>query len=104
MLSNGFIFLFLYIIYSIGESAYSSASIEGSDGFFQLCRSGDLNGIRAYLDTGGVVSRRDARGNTGIIIASGRGQTDVIKLLLNNGGNLNDYSLSGIFEGKSALR
>ena len=39
----------------------------------------------------------------GIIIASGRGQTEVVKLLLKNGANVEDSTSFGIFEGKTAL-
>ena len=40
---------------------------------------------------------------SGIIIASGRGQLEIIKLLLKYGANVEDGTSFGIFEGKTAL-
>lgn len=48
---------------------------------------------------------RDIKGNTGIIIASGRGgHVEIMKLLLSYGANPEDATSIGIFEGKTAIR
>jgi hypothetical protein len=39
----------------------------------------------------------------GLIIASGRGQVETVKLLLKYGANIEDHTSSGIFEGKTAI-
>eukprot|EP01035_Chromulina_nebulosa_P021116 gene21116-27362_t len=57
----------------------------------------------SFIINGGDVSSRDLKGNTAIIIASGRGKTDVIKILLDHGANPEDITAIGLFEGKSAL-
>lgn len=72
--------------------------------FFNSCRNGNLDEIRRHIVNGFPISQRDAKGNIGIVIASGRGQNEAIKLLISYGANVEDYSISGIFEGKSALR
>lgn len=71
--------------------------------FFMSCRSGDTDTVHTYLESGTPVSSRDSKGNNAIIIASGRGKTEVIKLLIKYGANVEDYTLTGLFEGKSAL-
>ena len=74
------------------------------EGFFDSCRSGKLLLVQQYLDSDVSVHSRDAKGNTAIIIASGRGQAQVVELLLRYGANVNDATQVGIFEGKSAIR
>ena len=69
------------------------------DQYFNACRAGDIAKVKDYLDSGISASSRDI----GIIIAAGRGQTEVVKLLLKNGANVEDSTSFGIFEGKTAL-
>lgn len=49
------------------------------------------------------MNSRDSKGNTAIIIASGRGHVPVIQLLLKYNANPEDSTIIGIFEGKTAL-
>ena len=74
------------------------------DDFYSHCRSGDYTAVKGFLDSGKyTVTSRDAKGNTGIIIAAGRGQIEIVKMLLSYGASAEDYSTAGIFEGKNAL-
>lgn len=71
--------------------------------FFNSCRKGDVAAVKAYLDSGVPVHARDSKGNSGLVIASGRGNLEVIRLLLSNKANPEDGTASGIFEGKTAI-
>ena len=73
------------------------------EAFFSSCRVGDVAKVKSYLEAGVSASSRDVRGNTGMIIAAGRGQNEVIKLLLSYGASVEDASSMGIFEGKNAI-
>lgn len=73
------------------------------EAFFSSCRVGDVNKVKSFLEAGVSANSRDIRGNTGMIIASGRGQNEVIKLLLAYGANVDDASSMGIFEGKTSI-
>jgi hypothetical protein len=86
--------LFLYATITVGVV---------DEHFFQSCRTGDQATVKQYLDSGVSVHSRDGKGNTAIIIASGRGQTEIIKLLLAYGANPEDATALGIFEGKSSI-
>lgn len=83
--------LFIIAVFGVDES------------FFSSCRAGDTMAVKGFLDSGTSVHSRDSKGNTGLIIASGRGQIEVIKVLLSYGANPEDASLMGIFEGKTAV-
>jgi hypothetical protein len=65
--------------------------------------TGNVTAVQDYLGHDFPVNSRDSKGNTGMIIASGRGQVAVIQLLLQHGANPEDSTLIGIFEGKTAL-
>jgi ankyrin repeat protein len=71
--------------------------------FFVSCRNGDVDKVKAFLEAGVHVSSRDSKSNTGLIIASGRGQSDVVRLLLSYGASVDENTLVGLFEGKTAL-
>jgi ankyrin repeat protein len=74
------------------------------DTFFSSARKGDLQSLENYLERDpDLVHTRDAKGNTALIIAAGRGQINAIKLLLKHKANLEDTTQHGLFEGKSAL-
>lgn len=72
--------------------------------FFSSCRSGDTVTVKSFLENGVSPHSRDSKGNSCMIIASGRGQIEVIKLLLAYKANPEDVSTMGIFEGKSSIR
>jgi ankyrin repeat protein len=75
-----------------------------ADDFFSCARKGDLQSLESYLERDpDLVHTRDAKGNTALIIAAGRGQINAIKLLLKHKANLEDTTQHGLFEGKSAL-
>lgn len=74
------------------------------DEFFNSCRAGDIDKVVKYLENGTPVNSRDAKGNSGLVIAAGRGKSEIVKLLLNNGADPNDYTAAGLFEYKTALQ
>jgi uncharacterized protein len=70
--------------------------------WFNAARQGDVEVLEKMI--GKVdVHARDAKGNTAIVIASGRGQVEIIKILIAAGANVEDTSSEGLFEGKSCL-
>lgn len=73
------------------------------EGFFNSARLGDTAALKDYLNKGIPIDSRDSKGNSPIIIASGRGHIQVMLMLLENGANVEDCTQSGLFEGKSAL-
>jgi ankyrin repeat protein len=95
---SGVIFFILFlIVFSIGE-------IVIDEKFFNSAREGDAKYVEAYLKANPtLVSARDGRGNNALVIAAGRGKIDVLKVLLKYRANPEDYTNSGLFEGKSAL-
>lgn len=78
-------------------------SVGVDEAFFTSCRTGDIATVKSFLESGVSVHARDSKGNTGLIIASGRGQLEVVRILLANGANIDDGTLSGIFEGKTPI-
>jgi ankyrin repeat protein len=66
-------------------------------------RHGDLQKVSEAIVSGFPIHSRDSKGNTAIIIASGRGQVKIIQYLIENGANPQDFTQHGLFEGKSAL-
>jgi len=86
-----------------GEQQQNSGAVD--DRFFSAARVGDLEVLRQFLSSPkfGDVSQRDAKGNSALIIASGRGQTEAIRLLLKSGANPEEATAEGLFEGKTAL-
>jgi len=79
------------------------SSCNADEKFYSSCRSGDIQGIQSFIESGLPVSSRDSKGNSCIVIASGRGQTEAIKLLLSYGATPEDSTQLGIFEGKTCL-
>jgi ankyrin repeat protein len=82
-------------------STLISASVD--EQFFSSCRVGDTQKVKAFLESGISVHSRDAKGNTCIIIASGRGKLEVINLLRLYGATEEDATSIGVFEGKTTL-
>lgn len=72
------------------------------DAFYYACRVGDIEVIKSYLEKISVHSR-DSKGNTCLVIAAGRGQVEILRLLIAHGANVEDATMSGIFEGKTAI-
>ena len=68
--------------------------------FFYSSRYGDINTVLKYLKQGVDVSARDTKGNTALIIAAGRGQVEIMKILLEHGANHDDCTAMGLFQGK----
>ena len=73
------------------------------DEFFQKARSGDAAAVQRFLESGTHVSSRDSKGNTALVIAAGRGQEEVIKVLLQAGASVDESTENGIFEGINVL-
>ena len=74
------------------------------EAFFACARSGDVKKLELYIEKNpSLVQARDAKGNSALIIAAGRGQIAVMKLLLTYRANVEDTTQYGLFEGKSAL-
>lgn len=93
--------IFFILIISIGNSIGETVIDEK---FFNSAREGDAKYVEAYLKANPTfVSARDGRGNNALVIAAGRGKIDVLKVLLKYRANPEDYTNSGLFEGKSAL-
>ena len=92
----------MFFDFGVSQASQNRETIE--EIFFNSARTGDLDTLlNKYLKLGFDVSSRDTKGNSAIIIASGRGHNDVIKILLEYGANFEDYTSQGIFEGKSSL-
>lgn len=74
------------------------------ESFFVAARTGDVTAVKAFLAQGMNVSKRDVKGNTALIVAAGRGQTEVLKVLLASGADPEEATnAEGLFEGKTAL-
>ncbi len=73
------------------------------EGYFQSARVGDVIKLKEYLANNINVNSHDSKGNSAIVIASGRGHVNIITILLEQGANVDDYTHIGLFEGKSAL-
>lgn len=73
--------------------------------FFSSARFGDAVAVIEFIKNGTVadVHARDQKGNTAMIIASGRGQVGVIKVLLSLGASPEDSTVGGLFDGKTSL-
>ena len=87
-----FLILILILIYADEE-----------ENIFVKARAGDIDSVKAFLESGVDPTTRDNKGNTALIIAAGRGHAGVINLLLEAGASYEEATLTGIFEGKSAL-
>ena len=75
----------------------------GNDDFFKAARTGNLSVLEQMLKSGIDVHLRDSKGNTALVIASGRGQVDVMAMLLSVGASVEDATVGGLFDGKSCL-
>merc|ERR1719295_2316585 len=49
----------------------------------ELCKNGDLEGVKAALQSGADVNTKDENGVTGLIWAVGKNHNSVVELLLN---------------------
>jgi ankyrin repeat protein len=105
MTSQLFYALILLILSSLVAVTHSIApKAEDVEKFCSSAREGNLDNLKLLLDSKAVtIHSRDSKGNTALIIASGRGKVDAIKLLLHYGANPEDATHHGLFEGKSAL-
>ena len=90
-----FICIFLLLLLKTCDSV--------DDQFFQSARTGEIELLNDYIAKGVSVNSRDSKGNSPLVIASGRGHVNVISLLLDHGAYVNDYTQVGLFEGKTAL-
>ena len=52
--------------------------------FWRLCRDGDIEGVQAAIDNGANVNEEDDSGWTGLMLALGNSQNNVVQLLLNH--------------------
>lgn len=96
--------LFLIILIFIIHIKYVKSDITADEKFFNSAREGNAAYVEEYLSKHPLlVSSRDSRGNSAIIIAAGRGRIDVLNVLLKYHANIEDYTSTGLFEGKSAL-
>jgi len=88
---------------SSSTSASQQHTVITDERFFQAARVGDIKVLLEYIDAGGDINSRDAKGNSALVIASGRGMVEVLKLLLKHGAYIEDATSIGLFEGKTAL-
>ena len=86
-----------------GEADPAPSSLSADDSYFNAVRTGDVVTVKQYLDAGMAVSKRDVKGNTALIIAAGRGQAEIARLLLQHGASPDEATSEGLFESKSAL-
>ena len=92
--------MMFYVVYVLTFLVVTFATDEG---FFQSARSGDVNLVSQYIANGVFVNARDSKGNSAIIIAAGRGHVNILAILLENGASIEDFTYSGLFEGKTVL-
>ena len=93
-------FLLTFLLYSESISTQQVAD----EKYFSSAREGDTKYVEAYLEANpSHVSARDTRGNNALVIAAGRGRIDVLRVLLKYHANPEDYTNTGLFDGKSAL-
>ena len=71
--------------------------------FFSAARVGDVETVLSMLKNGFDVHSVDQKGNSALIIASGRGRVEVLKVLLTYGSDVESITRLGLFQGKSAL-
>ena len=95
--------LHLYLIIIIFVNFIILTSCEVDELFFSSARKGNISILVEYIQSGVDLGSRDAKGNTAMIIAAGRGQVQVIKTLLSYGANPEDATVGGLFDGKTSL-
>ena len=88
---------------SRAAKAGANTSAAKQEDIFSAARVGAVDRVEQFLAAGVAPSVRDAKGNTALIVASGRGFDDVIRVLLDAGATVNEATANGIFEGKCAL-
>lgn len=71
--------------------------------FFSASRVGDVDKMKEMLIAGFDVHSVDAKGNSALIIASGRGRVEAIRILLAHNASVEFFTLQGLFQGKTAL-
>lgn len=81
----------------------ATSSQTGENDFYSAARSGNVALVKSYLQQGQPVSSRDVKGNTALVIAAGRGHSDIIKILLAAGADVEEATSEGLFESKPAL-
>ena len=79
------------------------SSLGSDDTFFSAARAGNVDVLIRMLNEGFDVSSVDVKGNSAIIIASGRGQVDAIRVLLKYNADVESFTRQGLFQGKTAL-
>jgi len=63
--------------------------------FFEAADKGDINAVKAYLETGGGVDAMDESGVTALFRAAHRGRLDIAELLVAHGANVNHLDIYG---------
>ena len=91
-----------YGIYSFIILTFA-VTLLADDAFFSASRQGQIDILQDMLNQGFDVTSVDAKGNSAVIIASGRGRVEVLKLLFAHNANVESYTLQGLFQGKTAL-
>eukprot|EP01038_Epipyxis_sp_PR26KG_P006666 gene6666-9148_t len=94
----------IFVVSTIDTADIKSTESSNDELYFSCCRLGNIEKIKYYLSLPNInINTRDKKGNTGIIISAGRGQTDTVKYLLSQGANVEDHTIGGLFDGKTAL-
>ena len=99
----------LLLLAFFSEFCYFAAANEGAQEvpdyahFFSAARAGDVDQVRAVLAKGLDPMILDSRGNSALIIASGRGRVEVINELIKAGAPPEDTSSQGLLQGKTCL-
>jgi len=91
----------LLVLLSIFLSFHLISCLE--EEFFSAARSGDIKILEEFVAKGASANARDSKGNSALVIASGRGQLAAMSFLIQNGAFVEDVTQQGLFEGKSAL-
>jgi hypothetical protein len=82
------------VLFLIFQIIFVNAQNYSKD-FFKACKSKDLKTVKEYLDKGIDLERKNENGNTALMISSSPFNLDVVKLLVENGANLNAFNNEG---------
>ncbi len=74
------------LICIIGVSGFAD---ERTEDFWNACRKGDVENVKAYIAGGGDVNAKSRYGATALSFASDKGQIEVIRVLLEHGADVN---------------